>query len=174
MGLWFSGFARGWERPGLINWPQGPPFNGSNLASIKYAETIVKTALALPGADGKRVGVFGTSRGAMAAVLLASTGAGVQAVVADSASYTMKTPIDTPAIGLVQNLESPLLMLNGTADQTVPVQEARDYEAALQRLNKEYEVHYYEGGTHVLTWPVDNRNDAMSRAVAFLKKHLTK
>ncbi|MBI2831702.1 MAG: dienelactone hydrolase family protein [Chloroflexi bacterium] len=172
-GLWFSGHAQGWEAPGLIDWPQGPPFAGTTDEAIKYANIIVQTARLLPGADGKHMGVFGTSRGAMASVLLASTGAGVQAVVADSASYSPKSPIDKPAIGLVQNMEAPLLMLHGTADQTAPVQSARDYEAALKRLNKPYEARYYEGGAHVVTVPSSpNRADALATTVSFLKKYL--
>jgi len=172
-GLWFSGNVPGWEFPGLIDWPLGPPFSGANLDSLKYTGTIVKTARVLPGADGKRTGLFGTSRGAMEAVLLASTGAGVQAVVADSASYTPKSPVDTPAIGLVENLEAPLLILNGTADQTAPVQQAQNYEAALQRLHKPYEVRYYEGETHVITRGDSlYRVDAWDRTIAFFKKYL--
>ncbi len=173
-GSWFSGRNPRWEAPGLIDWPHGPPFAGTTVDAIKYANEVVKTARVLPGADGKRVGLFGASRGAMAAVLLASTGAGVQAVVADSASYAPRSPIDLPAISLVQNLEAPLLMLNGTADQTAPIQSARDYEAALKQLNKPYEVRYYEGVTHVVTLPgATTRRDALDHATRFLKKHLT-
>lgn len=121
-GTWFAGARPGLASRGLINWPQAPPFNGTTLDAIKYADVIVKTARVLLGADGKRVGLFGMSRGAMAAVLLASTRAGVQAVVADSADYVTRNPIDTSAIDLVKDLGSPLLMLNGTADETAPIQ----------------------------------------------------
>lgn len=172
-GGWFAGQSPHWPAP-LIAIPEGPQFAGATFESIKYADAIVKTARTLPGANGKMVGIMGQSRGATASVLLASTGAAVQAVVADSANYTYQGPIDSPAISVVQDLSVPLLVLHGTADQTVNVQEARDYEQALRRLNKPYEVKYYEGSSHVVTIKSNpNYADAMGRAVAFFTRYLT-
>ena len=94
-------------------------------------------------------------------------------MVADSANYTYQGPIDSPAMSVVQDLSAPLLILHGTADQTVNVQEARDYEQALRRLNKPYEVKYYEGSSHVVTVRSNsNYADAMGRAIAFFTRYL--
>ncbi len=173
-GAWFAGHDPNWFSTTIIDSPNAPAFSGANFNSIKYADAIIKVARTLHGANGKMVGIIGQSRGAEASVLLASTGAGVQAVVADSAGYTNQSPIDASAISVVQNLSAPLLILHGTADQTANVQRARDYEQALRRLNKPYEVKYYEGSSHVVTIKSNpNYADAMGRAIAFFTKHLT-
>lgn len=174
-GEWFTG--AGPAGPGatrIIENPRAPPFSGANLNSIKYADAIVKAARTLPGANSKRVGLMGWSRGAQVSLLLASAGAGVQAVVADSGGYTMETRYDLPAISVVQNLLAPLLVLHGTADQTINVQEARDYEEALRKWNKLYEVKYYEGAGHGVSVLKSRPNyaDAIERAIAFFRKHL--
>lgn len=169
---WFAGQSPQWPAP-LIDNPEGPPFAGATFESIKYARAVVKAARTLPGANGSTVGLIGQSRGATASVILASTGAAVQGVVSDSGNYTHRGPIDSPPISVVQDLAAPLLMLHGTADQTVKVQEARDYEQALRRLNRPYEVKYYEGAAHVVTAAGSpNRADAMGLAISFFKKHL--
>lgn len=174
-GQWFSGAVAPWPTSDVIDWLQGPPRRGATSGPNRYADAIVKTARMLPGADGQRLGLFGLSMGAMASLLLASTGAGVQVVVADSPEYTgNKRTYPTGAVDVVKDLEAPLLMLHGTADTTAPIQEARDYEAALKELNKPYEAKFYEGAPHVVTRTSNAATyaDARRLALAFLKKHL--
>ncbi len=87
-GAWFKGNASPLEAQKTlipIDCPNGPPFTGANLDSIKYVKALVNAAKTLPGADSRKVGLFGVSRGANAALLVASTDV-VQAVVADSGS----------------------------------------------------------------------------------------
>ncbi len=171
---WFTGVSPN-DPPllPLLPCPNGPPFHGATLFELPYVDAIVKAARTLPKARGNRIGLIGQSRGATMAVLYASNGGTVQAIVADSGSYTLRSPIDTAAIHTVQDLAAPLLILQGTNDQTVPISEPREYEAALVRLGKPYEVKYYEKSQHVLT----RRNneyygDAVARSVAFFHEQL--
>lgn len=110
-------------------------------------------------------------------VLLASSGGGVQAVVADSANYDPmpRRVLDTPAIELAEGLAAPLLILHGTADLTVNVREPRAYETALRLLSKPYDVHYFDDAEHVLTRRSNPYYaDAMARSIAFFEEHLSR
>ncbi|MBI3059876.1 MAG: dienelactone hydrolase family protein, partial [Deltaproteobacteria bacterium] len=171
-GCWFSGSGEKSPAPPTpISCPNGPAFRGSSLTSITYVKALISVARVLPGANSQRVGLIGVSRGASAALLVASTD-GVQAVVSDSAPYIAGTRFDTAPLGLVQSLAAPVLMLHGTADQTVRVEVAREYEHALRQWNKPFEVHYYEGAPHAVTIYSGTRADARRRAIGFLTKHL--
>jgi dienelactone hydrolase len=181
IGCWFDGDnPLNPPAPGPVRCPNGPPYEISYMNRVKYADALVQTARTLPGADARRVGIFGESQGGGEAVLLASTGTQVQAVVSDSGPYsTGFAPNDTPPITVVQNLSAPLLIIQGaaagsTADTRAPVQDAYDYEAALKALNKPVEAVYYPGVAHD---PGPDsvpsvRDDARARAIAFFKKYL--
>lgn len=173
-GAWFSGSGEGSAAsPTPIASPDGPPFNGANLDSIKYVKALVNAAKVLPGADSGHIGLFGISRGAIAALLVASTD-GVQAVVADSGSGEVAAiAIDTSPLDVVETLTVPILILHGTADQTVPVESIRKYERVLKQWGKTYEVYYYEGAGHAVTQQHETRVDARKRTVDFFTKHLT-
>lgn len=114
------------------------------LDSTKYVKALIGAARQLPGADGSSVGLIGVSRGATEALLVASSKE-VQAVVSDSATYNPPTTFDTAPLSEVKNLSAPVLMLHGTADRTVPVQVARDYERVLAQWGRVFEAHYYGG-----------------------------
>lgn len=177
-GCWFSGTnpeSNPTPPPSYVHCPSGPPFAGNALAALRYADTLVSVARALPGADRDRIGLVGRSRGAMAAAQLASIGTEVRAVVADSGDYVGEFyPFDPdPTIKLAQNLAAPLLLLHGTADDVATFDEVLAYEAALQRYGKDYEAHYYDGGRHVLLESSKPEFiDARARAIAFLRTQL--
>lgn len=127
----------------------------------------------LPGVRSDRVGLFGHSRGATAALLVASTGGNVQAVVASSPSGPGATGgPDTVPLTLAERLGAPVLLLHGTADETVPVQLTRRYEQALRALGKPVEAVYYEGAGHELPFNATTAPDVVRRAVAFFDQHL--
>ena len=175
-GAWFSGSgSESPTSPTPIASPYGPPFSGANLDSIKYVKALVNAAKTLPGADSRNVGLFGISRGAIAALLVASTD-GVQAVVADSASgrppsKAVAIVVDTSPTDVVETLTAPVLILHGTADQIVRMEAIQIYERALLQWGKPYEAHYYEGAPHGVTVYSGTRADAQKRAVDFFTKH---
>ncbi len=173
-GAWFSGSGESSATyPTPIASPNGPPFTGANLDSIKYVKALINAAKTLPGADSRNVGLLGVSRGAIAALLVASTD-GVQAVVADSGSGKVAAiAIDTSPMDVVETLTAPVLILHGTADQIVPVESIREYERTLIQWGKPYEAHYYEGAPHGVTLNTGTSVDALRRAATFFDKYLT-
>ena len=135
-------------------------------------EVLAKT---LPGARADRIGLYGISRGGHAALWAASTGAGVQAVVADA-------PAHTPAINLrpastldvLTGLAAPVLIMHGTADKEIPVEQSREYERAALALGKPLAVVYFEGVGHMVSLTTDSQVEARQRGIAFLREHLLK
>jgi len=174
-GAWFKGNASNQEADKTlipIDCPNGPPFTGANIDSTKYVKALINASQSLPGAMGQNIGLIGFSRGANEALLAASAD-GVKAIVADSGHYNTQLSFDTAPISLVKDLSVPVLILYGTADQTVPFQVAKDYETALREQNKSFEIHGYEGGPHVVTTYPTTKIDALKREFTFFDKYLT-
>jgi dienelactone hydrolase len=187
-GCWFSGShfpgprqegpaasrgGRGLPDAGaFIACPGGPEFQGANLGSVRYVKALVEATRRLPAVRPDRVGLFGHSRGAQAAVLAASSGVGMRGVVASAGGYVGATRGDTPAITLARGLEAPLLMLHSTADRTVNVQQAQEYERVLRGLGKPVTAHYYEDAPHLLPFARETRDDVLRRAIAFFREYL--
>ncbi|MSQ31794.1 MAG: hypothetical protein EXR59_00935 [Dehalococcoidia bacterium] len=90
----------------------------------------------------------------------------MKAVVASSGYIISYLPIG------VQGLVPPVLILLGTADVVIPLQDARRFENALRADGKQVEVKYYEGVPHEILndpkWGDQSRADA----VEFLKRKL--
>jgi len=177
-GCWFSGtHMPGRRPPDPIACRQGPDFVGANMEAIKDVIVLVDAARKLPGACSDRVGLFGLSRGAVISLLVASAGGGVQAVVAISAHYIQLRPrrdiTDTLPITLVKDLQAPVLILHGTADELVDLSEPWAYEQALRSEGKMFESYYYQKGPHALPFVPSTREDVLRRSVRFLKQHLT-
>ncbi|MBI4279181.1 MAG: dienelactone hydrolase family protein [Armatimonadetes bacterium] len=176
-GCWFAGSHFGNQRPpDFIPCAQAPDFVGANLEAVKDVMALVDAVRKLPGARADRVGLFGHSRGAVIAVLVASGGGNVQAVVASAAHYTRTRPrrdvTDTLPITLVKDLQAPVLILYGTADELIDPSEPRAYEQALRSEGKTFESHAYPGAPHALPFAPRTRDDVFRRSIAFFKKHL--
>lgn len=171
VGCWFSGsFGRG-ATTDVVPCPDAPAFGGANLDTIGYALALVEAAATQPGARADRVGLFGHSRGAQAALLITSTVGRVQAVVA-SAGAGSGGAIDTPPLTLVAGLQAPVLLLHGTADRTVDVQHSRAYTEEARALGKTVEAHYYEGADHPLPFLRTTRQDVRQRAIGYFQQYL--
>lgn len=137
---------------------------------------LIALARTLPGARADRIGLFGISRGGYAALWAASTDAGVQAVVVDAAAHTPSIP-PNPAkttLDALPGLAAPLLMMHGTADKDVPVEQAREYERAARALGKPLVVAYFEGLGHMVSLIKESQGEARQRGIAFLREHLMK
>jgi carboxymethylenebutenolidase len=173
-GCWFAGAAPG-STPAAdaIPCPTGPPFAGATTESAAPVRALVAAGRRLAGVRADRIGLFGHSRGATAALLAASTGESLQAVVAVSPSGPRAGGgTDTNPADVASGLAAPVLLLHGTADTTVPVQATRAYEQALRALGKEVEARYYDGGGHELPFAPATAADVLSRASAFFTRHL--
>jgi dienelactone hydrolase len=157
--------------------------------AVNSGKELIAAARTLPGARADRLGLFGLSRGGNAALWAASTGAGVQAVVADAPAHLplQVTPVPPSTQDVVAGLAAPTLLLHGTADRTAPAEQSREYERAARALGKPVTAVYFEGvGHQVRLAPgraepeplADARRGAQPEArrqsIAFLREHLLK
>ena len=133
---------------------------------------LIALARTLPGARADRIGLYGISRGGHAALWAASTGAGVQAVVADAPAHTPASNPSAKPLNVLAGLEAPLLMMHGTADEDVPVEQSREYERAALALGKPLVVVYFEGAGHMVSVRKESQAEARQRGTAFLREHL--
>lgn len=75
-------------------------------------------------------------------------------------------------------LDAPLLGIFGAADEGIPVESVRTFEAALKSLDKPAQIHVYEGAGHAFANPsgvnykAEAATDAWQRALGFLSAHL--
>lgn len=166
------------EAPPQADWQADPAANSG--------KELIAAARTLPGARPDRVGLYGISRGGNAALFAASTGAGVQAVVADAPGHLPLrgvTPAPPSTQDVVAGLAAPVLLLHGTADRVVPVEQSREYERAARALGKPITAVYFEGVSHVVTLLPRGpealtearraaQPEARRRAIAFLREQL--
>ncbi len=78
----------------------------------------------------------------------------------------------------LEKLEMPILGVFGAEDQGIPVQDVREFEKALTSLDKDADVHIYEGAGHAFANPSGERyqkdaaEDAWAKTVSFLEENL--
>jgi carboxymethylenebutenolidase len=76
-------------------------------------------------------------------------------------------------------IQAPILGLFGAEDRGIPVETVQRFEAALERLEKDYEVHIYPGAGHAFANPTgrnynpDVAEDAWRRTLEFLSQRLS-
>ena len=121
---------------------------------------LVEVGQQLPGVKKGPIGLFGVSLGGSQALHFAGTRNDIGAVVVDS------SPRGTTQVHV------PVLILGGTADHTVSVDEQRTYEQALRDAGATVEAHYYEGGPHAVSVSGDFQEDAFKRAIDFYQRFL--
>ena len=135
---------------------------------------LVRAAQALPQVDGKRIAVFGHSRGAGVAWNYALRGGKIQAAILNSSGYPDELIRGASAF------KTPVLMLHGEKDgpadggssMTDP-NRARSFQSALLKSGKPVEAVYYpEGGHNGLFASRPQHDDELRHMIAFLKRHL--
>jgi len=79
----------------------------------------------------------------------------------------------------LRDISAPILGLFGAEDQGISVESVQNFEAALERLRKNYEIHIYPGADHAFANPTGNAynaeaaDDAWQKTLAFLNRNLT-
>jgi dienelactone hydrolase len=158
VGCWTVSPAEPVTRDG-ISVPRVPCLQ--NYASADDAtQALVEVGQQLPGVKKGAIGLFGVSAGGPQAIHYAATSSGIGAVVLDS-SPRGPTRVNVP-----------VLMLVGTADPLVSVDEQRTYEQALRDSGATVESHYYEGGLHAVSVHGDFQDDAVKRSIDFYRRYL--
>lgn len=144
-----------------------------------------------PYVDTKRLGVFGYSRGAMAASLLAVNRSDLKAAVFAAGIYDLRQAYDEIKFAAIREnmeqeaglspeavaarssltkmgkLDCPVLILHGEKDENAPVTQAKELAKKLKSLGKEHELKLFPDRDHDLGR--QNLNDA---TIAFFKKKL--
>jgi carboxymethylenebutenolidase len=78
----------------------------------------------------------------------------------------------------LEALSSPILGIFGALDDGIPVATVKDFQAALQALDKEATIHIYEAADHAFANPSGTRynetaaEDAWAKTLAFFSQHL--
>ena len=174
---WFSpGVGPGLRFVTPIACPDAPSMpNASDPAALQSVDVLVRAVRTLPSVRANRVGLFGHSRGAGAALNYALSGANqVQAVVLNSGGYPNEIA------GRAREVKAPVLILHGAADgaadggsAVTDVQMARRFEAALRRAGRPVEAMYYDGAGHNGIFSnASQYDDEVKRIIAFLGHHL--
>jgi dienelactone hydrolase len=171
---WFArGEGSGVEFIKPIDCPNGPPIPPHmSEASRKVLEALVPATRSLPGVRPGPIALFGHSRGGGTALDYALVTGDASAVVLNSSGYP-------PALAdRVLQLQAPVLILHGVADgpseggsEMTRVQMARDFEAAVRRVGKPVESHYYEANHNGLFTSPAQYDDTVRRVSAFVKRN---
>jgi dipeptidyl aminopeptidase/acylaminoacyl peptidase len=125
-----------------------------------------------PYVDSKKMGIFGYSRGGMAAALMATKLKDLKAVVLGAAVYDFKKAYDEvkiegirknmmaetgmsekavkerSAVLHLKNLTAPVLILHTETDENVPVNQAYLLRDRLAELKKDFETKIFPQGKH--------------------------
>ena len=147
-------------------------------------EQIVRDAVAVlkarPDVDPARLGLTGFCAGGRYTMLLLPTVSDFAAGVAwygfpnagGSAAQPVK-PVDE-----IPQLQHPLLMIHGSADQASPIAGIFQYASALQGAGKYFELKVYQGLPHGFMvqggqlWKTDKAEDAYQQMVGFFRRML--
>lgn len=172
---WFGGHYQGGAtvtpapaQPVDIDCPNAPDIPTSDAASISASATAVSSFLkavrTLPSVRADSVALYGASRGSITGTAVAFSGENLKAVVA-VAGYT-------PAF-FGQGLKAPVIVIHGTLDTVIPVQDARNFESGLRGMGKSVEAHYYDGAPHEVLFTEPWKTESRLQAITFLKAKLT-
>jgi dienelactone hydrolase len=150
-----------------------PGLQAPNLQATKNVMALIDAGRRVTGARRDRVGLVGNSLGGGMVAIAASAGADVLGGVAISGAFeSVISRTDSSAVAVVASLRVPLLILHGTNDANVPVQEARTYEDRARRLGRNVQAYYYEGGEHGLPWSPRFSEDVFRRSIEFLSRYV--
>ena len=164
-----------------------------NLGIIESDDQIAAARYfsSLPSIDSERIGIWGWSYGGYNVLMSMSRGNGVFkagvaiAPVTDwrfyDSIYTerfMRTPQQNSsgydkgsAIKLADKLQGDLLLIHGTADDNVHVQNVMEYSRALIKANKQFDMFYFPDKNHFITGD-NSRLYLYNKVIDFYKKNL--
>jgi alpha-beta hydrolase superfamily lysophospholipase len=158
VGCWTDSAAEPVIRAG-VSIPRVPCLK--NFATADEAtEALVEAGKQLAGVKKGPFGLLGVSAGGTQATRFRAGRTGAGAIVLDSAGRGQTT------------VDAPILILGGTADTLVSVDEQRTYEQALRDSGTTVEAHYYEGGGHGVTVVGEFQEDAFKRIIDFYLRYL--
>lgn len=174
-GCWFEGTtvpaSFGLPQPDAC--PNGQKYtgaNGSNLPEVKAMADFVRAA---PKAAPGLTGVWGHSRGANMAFLFATSDSGVKAVYSVSGVYAKAAAPakDVFPSNYLEKITMPVGMAHGTADRTIPIEQAKAFAAAMNSAGHPVDVEYRNNESHNSIVMAPNKT-RIHHAVAFFRRVL--
>ncbi len=171
IGCWFNGGTPADASDPLIACRRAPNFRGVVDRAVADLDVLLdgaREALGYP----EHVAIVGFSRGGGIAMLRATTGA--PEPVVSIAGMLEGTTVWGAAPGEVNVVErsggivAPVLLLHGTADGMVPVEQARAMEEALRARGADVVSKYYDGFGHGLAQVGSVRSDLQAMITSFL------
>jgi dipeptidyl aminopeptidase/acylaminoacyl peptidase len=164
-------------------------YGGADLDDVR---ALVPLAQSLGYADTENLFVWGGSRGGMQTYMLLRGGFPARAAALRAASGDVRTnalsrpaleevfrkrivgyeadPVGTlnarSAVLWADEITVPMILLHGSADWRVRVEESLDVARRLADARRDFAMHVYAGDDHALTL---NRDDAIARAIAFFE-----
>ena len=164
-----------------------------NLGIIESDDQIAAARYlgSLPYVDSKRIGIWGWSYGGYNVLMSMSRGNGIFkagvaiAAVSDwrfyDSVYTerfMRTPQQNAsgydkgsAVKLANKLEGDLLLIHGTADDNVHVQNAMEYTRALIKADKQFDMFFFPDKNHFISGE-NSRMYLYNKVIDYYKKNL--
>lgn len=73
---------------------------------------------------------------------------------------------------LSQSISAPMFLMQGDADEVLPVQNSRHLEPAFRALGRPVQAHYFPGASHWFMFEPPWHANAMARLAAFLRTTL--
>jgi dipeptidyl-peptidase-4 len=165
-----------------------------HMGKVEVADqmTGVEYLKSLPYVDADRLGIYGWSYGGYLVLMAMLQEPGVFAVGVAGAPVTdwtlydthyterfMGTPQDNPggyeagsAFPYVKNLDAPLLVIHGMADDNVLFTNSTKLYAALQAAQKDFDQMNYPGGKHSLARIPGTGEHAVNKILGFFETHL--
>ena len=161
----------------------GPRSQNAVLATVAYAKQ-------LPGADARRVALYGYSRGAVVSAMAATRLSDLSALILGGGIYDLKETFPRLAKGIQQNIrteagssdeafrlrspllhvdriKAPTLVLHGELDDRASADSARRFGAALQASGATVRVVVFPGAGHGIP-----RADLNAEVNPFLQRYL--
>jgi dipeptidyl aminopeptidase/acylaminoacyl peptidase len=165
---------------GLASFSVGQPGSGKTQVELDFVGPKTIEAMIAgyekfkraPYVDSTKMGIFGYSRGGMAAALMATKMKGLKAVVLGAGVYDFKKAYedvkiegirknmmtetgmtdkaikDRSAILHLKHLTAPVLILHSEKDENVPVNQAYLLRDRLTELKKDFEIKLFPEGKH--------------------------
>ena len=141
------------NKDGKAIWPQ-------NLHDCKTAVRWLRKNAGRLQVDPERIGVIGGSAGGHLAAMLGKSSAQAPEL------YRAASPVT-----YVDRDDPPLLILHGTADNTVPVDQSRLFAAKLKEVGARHELVIVEGAPHTFHLQ-PKQADLRPKVLGFFDRHL--
>jgi dienelactone hydrolase len=172
IGCWFAEAPTTPSSP-LIGCAGAPAFKGVTESAVGDLDALV--AAAKTGLHRDTIGLVGFSRGGGIIMLRATHGATdpVVSIAGELEGWTNigTVPGEVNIVARASSIAAPVLLLHGTSDAAVPVQQAQQMEAALRAAHRDVTAKYYPGQGHGLAVDPATRADLIAQITLFLCRH---